>query len=1351
MRNKILFFLIFCLFFSARNLFGQCYTPSYTLPDTVCPNTPIAITNTSSAVSFNWDNGLGDLDSIPTASAIPNISGLNYPNSIKTICHQGNYFSFITNYGSNYIARLDFGNSLNNSPTVNQLPSNSLLSNGVQSINAVQENNKWLLFVVLTNPNSLLRIELDSINQNSNLVYTNFSISGMNGSNSLQLMNHYGVMTNLSDDKIVVIDFNGSYLNNPITSNLISTGIPSNNSLDLIFDWSTCSYYAFLGSYSWGTVTKVDFGNSLNNTPNKTFILTGLYTSTGIKLGKENGEWNLFITYNNGIGNYKIGNNINNIPNQNYFLNGNGLLSSPANIELIKDDNEWILQTANYYQWNVVQLKFPSGNTTNNISSNLSSPNNIIFSPDLLGWQPIEYKEELEIGITNTYLDSVYVNISPPEADYSLSSSCVNDSISFLDQSLVCFGNIIQWTWAFGDGSTANIQNPNHIYTNPGNYNVSLEITDNFNQTSVINKTVTVYQKPEANFTFINNSCSGSPVLFSDSSISPDGVINNWNWSINNVSSSSSSTSNIFTASGNYVITLIATSEFGCVDSIQKIITIQPSPIANFSVSNTCVNEIAVFTNLTDSNTISNVNYQWQIDAFLGTNNPNPTYQFPSTDGIYGITLIANSTNGCADTIIKSVLIGNRPNPNFTLTADTVCQNSLFIITDNTTPGLSNTISNRKWQMGNGVTIDDSLLFNFAYSTPGVYQIQLTAYSPTDCDSSISKTIVVVASPIANYNVSDACLGISTQFTDLSTSPTGTFINSWILSYGDNTQSANPNSSHIYQNDGNYTTSLIVISNIGCSDTNSINTIVHPIPTANFNTGKACTGKVISFTDSSTITSGAISNWSWIFGSNLGSSSQQNPSFIFQNNFAYPVQLISSSSFGCSDTITKYIVVEKTPEFSVITTDNCEGIFSQLNYTLLSSASTNLAFLWNFGDSTSSFQPSPSHLYGSAGFYNIALEIIDITNGCAVTRYDTLTINPNPQANFNFSDACIGKELVLIEDCNIASGTISNFKWNINNTQTLLGNSVSFISNQTGLLNTTLIATSDFGCKDSISKSITIYPNPSVSFTSDVIYGAPPLTINFDNNSSSGNNLWNFGDGSLPSQLTSPSHVYFDTGSYQVNLYVASPYGCIDSAQLVINVFEPIVDISVISNSIVRQGNQWGMKALLKNNGNLTINDVNVKLNLQGKSVLYEHINSLNLLPGNITEYQFKSSFDATENTPSYFCVEATTVNNSADKNSENNSYCSTIKDEFECYNLYPNPAIDYISFGITIPEDGLIEVQLFNESGSDCIQIQSGYYTKGYSTIILNLNQATTLSSATYLIKVRYKEEFRILKFMKH
>jgi PKD repeat protein len=371
--------------------------------------------------------------------------------------------------------------------------------------------------------------------------------------------------------------------------------------------------------------------------------------------------------------------------------------------------------------------------------------------------------------------------------------------------------------------------------------------------------------------------------------------------------------------------------------------------------------------------------------------------------------------------------------------------------------------------------------------------------------------------------------------------------------------------------------------------------------------------------------------------------------------------------------------------------------------------------------------------------------------GCIAKSQQRVYQFEKPKSAFKVvSGDCDNKDFVFANNSSIGTGMIGSY-WNFDDGNISTDQAPKHLFASAGNKQVKLVTTSEFGCKDSITKPITIYPNPNVAFTSDVIYGAPPLTINFDNTSSAGVYTWDFGDGSSTSSLMNPSHVFNDTGTYQVALYVTSQYGCIDSAQLVINVFEPIVDISVINNSITRQGNQWVMKALFKNNGNLTINDVDVKLNLQGKSVLYERITSLNLLPGSFIEYKFKSSFDANDVTPSYFCVEATAADNFDDRNSENNTFCSTINNEFECYNLYPNPASDYISFGLTIPEDGLVEVNLYNEIGVNCIQMKSEYYAKGYSNVILNFNQATMISSASYFIKVSYKESFRTLKFIKH
>lgn len=78
-------------------------------------------------------------------------------------------------------------------------------------------------------------------------------------------------------------------------------------------------------------------------------------------------------------------------------------------------------------------------------------------------------------------------------ADFTLPSFCQNPTAApvadfTVDVTTTCFGtvrfidlstNIAQsWQWDFGDGSTSSIQNPVHVYTQPGTYAVTLVVTN---------------------------------------------------------------------------------------------------------------------------------------------------------------------------------------------------------------------------------------------------------------------------------------------------------------------------------------------------------------------------------------------------------------------------------------------------------------------------------------------------------------------------------------------------------------------------------------------------------------------------------------------------------------------------------------------------------------------------------------------------------------------------------------------------------------------------------------------------------------------------------------------------------
>jgi PKD repeat protein len=86
----------------------------------------------------------------------------------------------------------------------------------------------------------------------------------------------------------------------------------------------------------------------------------------------------------------------------------------------------------------------------------------------------------------------------PPVADfaYSPSAPTTADSIAFTDNSTDDDGNIVSWAWDFGDGNTSTAQNPAHSFGSPGNYTVTLMVTDDGSATDSLPVTVTVSSLP---------------------------------------------------------------------------------------------------------------------------------------------------------------------------------------------------------------------------------------------------------------------------------------------------------------------------------------------------------------------------------------------------------------------------------------------------------------------------------------------------------------------------------------------------------------------------------------------------------------------------------------------------------------------------------------------------------------------------------------------------------------------------------------------------------------------------------------------------------------------------------------
>jgi gliding motility-associated-like protein len=144
--------------------------------------------------------------------------------------------------------------------------------------------------------------------------------------------------------------------------------------------------------------------------------------------------------------------------------------------------------------------------------------------------------------------------------------------VSFTDTS----SPAAQYLWDFGDGNTSMQQNPVHTYVNPGNYTVTLTVSSGSNCSGSRTDTnyIEVYAAPVAGFIFDPQTITlTEPVVqFTDRSRAG----NMWDWNFgDSTTSTDQNPIHEYPDTGAYIVSLIVTTDDGCVDSIKITLFVQ--------------------------------------------------------------------------------------------------------------------------------------------------------------------------------------------------------------------------------------------------------------------------------------------------------------------------------------------------------------------------------------------------------------------------------------------------------------------------------------------------------------------------------------------------------------------------------------------------------------------------------------------------------------------------------------------------------------------------------------------------------------------------------------------------------
>ena len=616
---------------------------------------------------------------------------------------------------------------------------------------------------------------------------------------------------------------------------------------------------------------------------------------------------------------------------------------------------------------------------------------------------------------------------------------------------------------------------------------------------------------------------------------------------------------------GTYDVMLVDSSYCG-LDTAYITVAIVPPPTADFTISDDtiCAGEaITMFNNSFGGANTFDWNYGdgtgWHA---TGAGNQSNTF---NVAGDYVITLAAHINGGtasCTDTTTLNLHVLPSPTANILQDNNAGCDTLTVTFTDASVDAIS-----WYWNFDNGFTSSNQNPPPQFYNLVGTYNATLTVTSLNGCVDTDNAQVNVFQNPIVSFSPTSVCQNELAQFSDNSiSSPTDPII-SWNWSFDDGNTSVLEDPTNVYTALGTYNVSLEVFT-ANCSASDTIPVVVEPIPTSGFTTSinSGCTPLSVEFTNT---TVGAIS-YNWYFGDGATSTSTD-PTHIFVNSATtdtiYNVMLVSSTAFGCTDTLIVPITVfaGANANFSHNGFPGCAPL--DVDFTNSSTGATS--YQWSFGDGNGSTQTDPSHQYiNNTLFIDVyTVELVAFSpNGCSDTLTDDITVYPIP--NFGFTSVPDSGCSPLNVSFPSVIGAVA-YDWDFGDGTTGSGPTpVHLYSNSTTndiVYTVRLIATSAFGCIDTSYGTATVFPNPTAQLSLISNTGCTPFNADIQNLSLGATSyIFNYGDGNS-STTTNASHNYLYTNSgtgshfFDLELIASTNKGCTDTVVTSIEVYPEVI------------------------------------------------------------------------------------------------------------------------------------------------------------------------------------------------
>ncbi len=664
-----------------------------------------------------------------------------------------------------------------------------------------------------------------------------------------------------------------------------------------------------------------------------------------------------------------------------------------------------------------------------------------------------------------------------------------------------------------------------------------------------------------ADFVILGGSCAGSTLDFISTSFgNPGPAYYGWKFSdgVRLQGFNKSAVSRTFSGAGQYIVTLVVSDDFACVDSISDTFYICPNPVAHISSGdpNPCIKQgkadTVVFTDVSDSSACGPiVSRLWTLNGKNVGTGSSYTGVFSSYDTAR-ITLIVEAGPGCIDS--SSIVLEYGAGPEIlsidtTVTDSTPCED-ITVSFDALVLAGSAPIVSYQWEfisfLSNQKINKNGNPVEAKFTESGIWDFILVVTDSNGCKDTLKGTYnaEIGLGPQALFNSNaPKCFDKPAGFTSIKFNDNSlagsTPIVKWEWDFADGSPISHlQNPAHNFKASGIYNVKLIVTDSSGCKDSLTKKTEIYKGPLADIDAPPYwCLGLPLHFKDKSIPGDAAINTWDWSFGDG-GASKQQNPVHTYTNVGAgLVVTLQVTDANGCSDQADDLLDIITVLASMTGDSEGCEG--ETLNFQASAQpAGNNYSWKWDFGDGGSATTQNSAHAFQKKGNYTVKVTAIEAGGICADTATHNVTIYGNPDAYYAADTFCALLDSLLFSDSSYADpgNMINSWTWFFSD-DTLYGKEVYYSPNDSAERQwITLSVNTVHNCKDSYSDSVYFVVDSLTDPGFSALINKMQVTFT-DTSRNAIRHDWDFGDGSSAEDSSrSIDHLYATAGTYKVRL-----------------------------------------------------------------------------------------------------------------------------------------------------------------------------------------------------------------------